>query len=73
MKIIDERPVTQIRFESVPYGAIFLDETEDPVMKIAVGGIDYVVALSSGNVYVAEKLFSLETMVTIVDATLTIK
>ena len=73
MKIIDERQTAQIRFDCVPYGAVFLDETGEPVMEIAIDGIDYIVVLSSGDVYLAEDLFSPETIVTVVEATLTIK
>ena len=73
MKIIDKRPITEIHFDCIPYGTVFLDETEEPVMKIVIDGIDYIVALSSGEVYLAEDLFLPESIVTIVEATLTIK
>ena len=73
MKIIDERNVTQKRFGCVPYGAVFLDKTEGPVMKIEVDGDTYVVALSTGTAYFAGNVFSPDTMVTMVEATLTIK
>lgn len=73
MKIIDERNVMQKRFDCVPYGAVFLDKTESPVMKIKVDGDTYIVGLSSGIVYFAGNVFSPDTMVTMVEATLTIK
>ena len=41
MKIIDERSTTQVRFDCIPYGTVFLTERgKDPLMKIEVGGID---------------------------------
>lgn len=74
MKIIDERSTTQVRFDCIPYGAVFLTERgKDPLMKIAVGGIDYIVELSTGDVFVADMLFSPDTMVTTVEVTLVIK
>ena len=74
MKIIDERPTTQVRFDCIPYGTVFLTEKGiNPFMKIEVGGIDYIVELSSGDVLVADMLFSPDIMVTTVEATLVIK
>ena len=74
MKIIDERSTTQVRFDCIPYGTVFLTERGiSPLMKIAVGGIDYIVELSTGDVFVADMLFSPDTMVTTVEVTLVIK
>lgn len=74
MKIIDERPATQVHFDCIPYGTVFLTERrKDPLMKIAIGGVDYIVELSTGDVFVADMLFSPDIMVTIVEATLVIK
>lgn len=74
MKIIDERTPAQVCFDCIPYGTVFLTERgKDPLMKIEVGGIDYIVELSSGDVFVADMLFSPDTMVTRVEVTLIIK
>ena len=74
MKIVDERPATQICFDFIPYGTVFLTERGiDPLMKIEVGGIDYIVELSTGDVFVADMLFSPDTMVTTVEVTLVLK
>lgn len=74
MKIIDERPTTQVRFDCIPYGTVFLTEKGiNPLMKIEVGGIDYIVELSSGDVFFADMLFSPDTMVTTVEVTLVLK
>ena len=74
MKIIDERSPAQVSFDCIPYGTVFLTERGiSPLMKIAVGGIDYIVELSSGDVFVADMLFSPDTMVTTVEVTLIIK
>ena len=74
MKIIDERSPAQVSFDCIPYGTIFLTEKGiNPLMKIEVGGIDYIVELSSGDVFIADMLFSPDTMVTTVEVTLVIK
>ena len=74
MKIIDERPATQVRFACIPYGTVFLTERGiSPLMKIAAGGIDYIIELSTGDVFVADMLFSPDTMVTTVEVTLVLK
>ena len=75
MKIIDERSTTQVRFDCIPYGTVFLTERrgKDPLMKIEAGGIDYIVELSTGDVFFADMLFSPDTMVTTVEVTLVIK
>ena len=74
MKIIDERSTTQVRFDCIPYGTVFLTERgKDPLMKIAVGGIDYIVALSTGDIFVADMLCSSDTIVTTAEVTLVIK
>ena len=73
MKIIDERNITQKRFDCVPYGAVFLDPTAGLAMKIEVDGDTYVVTLSSGIAHFAGSIFSPDSMVTMVEATLTIK
>ena len=74
MKIIDERPTTQVRFDCIPYGTVFLTEKGiNPLMKIEVGGIDYIVELSSGDVFFADMLFSPDTLVTTVEVTLVLK
>ena len=74
MKIIDERSPAQVRFDCIPYGTVFLTERGiSPLMKIEVGGIDYIVELSTGDVFVADMLFSPDTMVTTVEVTLVLK
>ena len=74
MKIIDERSTTQVRFDCIPYGTVFLTERGiNPLMKIEVGGIDYIVELSTGDVFVADMLFSPDTIVTTAEVTLVIK
>ena len=74
MKIIDERSTAQVRFDCIPYGTVFLTERgKDPLIKIAVGGIDYIVELSTGDVFIADMLFSPDTMVTTVEVTLVLK
>lgn len=74
MKIIDERPTTQVRFDCIPYGTVFLTERGiSPLMKISASGIDYIVELSTGDVFFADMLFSPDTMVTTVEVTLILK
>ena len=74
MKIIDERPTTQVHFDCIPYGTVFLTERgKDPLMKIAVSGIDYIVELSTGDVFDPDMLFSPDIKVTTVETTLVIK
>ena len=74
MKIIDERSPAQVSFDCIPYGTVFLTERGiNPLMKISASGIDYIVELSTGDVFFADMLFSPDTMVTIVEVTLVIK
>ena len=74
MKIIDERQATQVRFDCIPYGTVFLTERGiSPLMKISASGIDYIVELSTGDVFFADMLFSPDTMVTTVEVTLVLK
>lgn len=68
MEIIDRRQGVKMDLIDVPYGAVFLDNTDKPKMKVAVNGHDYLVELKTGNIY----RVIVYTTVTLVDAVLTI-